>query len=1266
MNPQHSGRPRSCRPRSCRAIRPRWSIRNRGAAVTLQCLLVGFLASACARDAVPLQPTEWHPEAGYRWRELAVPERGRPGFRALSPDRTGITFENVLSEEGLIENEIRSNGSGVAVGDVDGDGLADIYFARLEGPNALYRNLGAWRFEEMANEAGVAAADRYSTGAALADVDGDGDVDLLLAALGGPNGLFLNDGSGHFRDATEEAGLTSDLGSQTIALSDVDGDTDLDLYITNYKRMSVSDLFPPEELTLERTISRSGGEIRIAPGFEEHFVVVWRGNELRRLRTGEPDRFYLNDGAGRFEEVSFTSGRFLDPDGEPLAEPPREWGLSARFQDLDQDGDPDLYVCNDFQDPDRIWLNDGAGTFREIPRHAIRSTSATSMAVDFSDVDLDGDIDIFTLDMLSADSRRRKMQVPPMVVESQLPGEIESRPQIQRNMLLLNRGDETFADAAWYSGVAASDWSWSTMFMDVELDGDEDLLIANGHVRDLMDADTQMRLLGAFSEEPRQNLLLFGEYRTPNVAFRNDGGARFTEVGAEWGFGTEDDISHGLIAGDFDGDGDQDVVVNRLGAPALVLRNETTAPRIAVRVEGQGGNTSGIGATIRVLGGPVPEQRKEVTAGGLYLSSSEPAYTFATGEADSLTIVVEWRSGARSRVEGARPNRMYVVEEPQAPDPGVRDEPSPGTVPIFREVAELDHLHVETAYADFNRQPLLPIRLSQLGPGITWYDVDRDDDPDLLIGSGSGGPLTLFRNDDGRFQRVVLRMPIAPLDHTTVLTLPSAPGSTTLLVGQLNYEAPDPEVARRAPSVVRVELDPARLGAEEAAARLSSAVPGDLSGTGPLALADYDGDGDLDLFVGGRTPYAGYPGEAISRLFLNDGGQFERDAVNTQTLSSTNRASAAVFSDVDADGDPDLLVATDWGAIRLFRNEAGRFSDETGSWGLAEHTNRWNGLTTGDLDGDGRLDLIATAWGLNTGLPATPEHPLRLYFGDLDANGTVDVLQAGYDGAHGDYAPLTTFDRVGRALPFVRQRIGGYGAYARATIADVLGEGRSRVEVVEAARLAHTLFLNRGNRFEAVPLPPEAQLAPAFYAGVADFDGDGSEDVFLAQNFFPTEPETARYDAGRGLWLRGDGAGGLEPVPGQRSGIRVYGDQRGAALSDYDGDGRVDLIVSQNGAPARLFRNEGAVPGLRVRLVGPPQNPYAVGASIRVLYDEGSGPVREVKAGSGYWSQDDPIQVLGLRERPRAIWVRWPGGEESEHTVPAEALEFRIPWPDSN
>ena len=1237
--------------------------------------LVAIAATGCGRDEVPVQPTEWHEEADHRWRELAV-RGGRPGFRPLSPSRTGIEFANGISEEGLRGNQIRSNGSGVAIGDVDGDGLADIYLARLEGPNALYRNLGDWRFEEMAARAGVDAPDRFSTGAVFADVDGDGDLDLLLTALGGPNALFRNDGDGRFQDGTAAAGLESDRGSTTMALADVDGDADLDLYVANYKRRSVNDLYPPEERTLALTVERRGDTIAVAPEFREHYEVDWRGNRLRRFQLGEPDRFYLNDGTGTFAEAPLDGGRFLDAAGEPLGEAPPDWGLSARFHDLDGDGDPDLYVCNDFQSPDRIWMNDGDGTFRAIAPFAIRKTSASCMATDFSDVEGDGDLDIFAVDMRSREAGRERASFPVVNLETGLPGEVEASEQVQRNVLLLDRGDGTYAEAANYAGVDASGWSWSTVFLDVDLDGDEDLLIPNGHLHDVMDADTQFRLMDALLEDWRDHLLFYRPLRLRNVAFRNDGGLRFAEVGEEWGFGIEEDISHGIATGDLDGDGDLDVVVNRIGDPALVLRNETDAPRVAVRLEGRAPNTAGIGGVIRVLGGAVPTQRKEIAAGGLYLSGSEAAHAFATGEAASVTIVVTWRSGARSRIEDARPNRVYVIHEPEAAVSGSgetasrTDEPpgapgagEPTAGALFREVP-LDHLHVETPYDDFARQPLLPYRLSEMGPGVAWVDVDRDGDPDLVIGTGRGGTPSLFRNDGGHFAPVVLStLPEAALDESTILGLPTATGAPLILAGQMSYEAADPEAARQAPSVLGIALDPGRLGGEETAPQHGGVVAGDRASTGPMALADIDGDGDLDLFVGGRVVPAEYPSPADSRLFRDEGGRLVADTANAGVLGSLGLATSAVFSDIDGDGDPDLLVALEWGPIRVFVNQDGRLTDRTEAWGLAPHTGRWNGITTGDFDEDGRLDLVAVAWGLNTGERPTPARPSRLYWGDLDANGTLDVVHAVFEEALGGYAPRPGFQRIGSALPFVRKEIETFTGYGGATVDEVLGPAADRARILEASRLDHVLFLNRGDRFEPVPLPAEAQLAPAFHVGVADFDGDGHEDLFLAQNFSPTDPETERHIDGRGLWLRGDGSGDFAAVPGRESGIRVHGDQRGAALADYDADGRIDLVVTQNGAAARLFRNEGAAPGLRVRLAGPAANPYAIGAVLRVEYAEGPGPAREVRAGSGHWSQDDPVQVLGLRGRPRALVVRWPGGRETRHELAGGAGEVVVRAP---
>src|SRR5207253_425414 len=307
---------------------------------------------------------------------------------------------------------------------------------------------------------------------------------------------------------------------------------------------------------------------------------------------------------------------------------------------------------------------------------------------------------------------------------------------------------------------------------------------------------------------------------------------------------------------------------------------------------------------------------------------------------------------------------------------------------------------------------------------------------------------------------------------------------------------------------------------------------------------------------------------------------------------------------------------------------------------------RWNGVTTGDLDGDGRLDIVATSWGRNTRYQVDAAHPLFLYYGDFTGTGRWDMIEAQYDDRLRGIAPLTPLGRLMPAIPSVRLGTRTFAAYANATLKDVLGPTFGRAQQLEAATLDHMVFFNRGGKFVGVPLPPEAQFAPAFYAGVADFDGDGREDLFLAQNFFPTEIGTPRYDAGRGLLLLGRGDGTLVPVPGQVSGIAVYGDQRGAAFADYDGDGREDLAVSQNGAETKLYHNEHARPGLRVRLVGEASNPHAIGAVLRVVYEGSRGPAREVHGGSGYWSEDGATQVLGLEEakRPVALWIRWPGG----------------------
>jgi hypothetical protein len=1192
--------------------------------------------------------------------------------------RTGIAFQNTVSDSALLGNRILGQGAGVCLGDVDGDGMADIFLARTEGANALYRNLGNWRFEDITVRAGLGAPDRYSTGCAFADVDGDSDLDLILLSTTGPNAIFLNDGHGRFTERRDLGLDAAGRGGTTVTLADVDGDGALDLYVANYKPYTPADRMPPREMAFNRVVREvSPGRFEVRPEYAKDFALALRpdmGGTVMTMRA-EPDEFYRNDGTGHFvREPIANNPRFRDAGGRPLAAEPESFGLDAKFVDLNGDGAPDLYVANDFEDPDQLWLNDGRGGFRLAGWTVQRQMSNSGMGLDVADVNGDGLPDLFEVDMLANDSHRRKTEVPTHTAVPKRPGQMEVQLQQQRNTLYLNRGDGTFAEIAAYAGVQASGWSWSTMFLDVDLDGRPDILVANGHLWDLMDGDTQERIQGGWTTVPWQrHRWEYPRLALPNVAWRNRGDLTFEDVSKAWGVGTEADISHTMAAADLDGDGDLDVVVNRLGSPALLLRSDAGAPRIAVRLEGKAPNTQAVGAKIVIEGGAVPIEEREIVAGGLYMSHSDYLASFATGSAKKVTIEVVWRDGRHTEIRDAAPNRLYDIRESRAGSrestsresaigsresaPSNPESRAPSPVPLFEDVTPLlgGHTHTEDAFDDWSRQYLLPDGLSQLGPGVTWFDLDRDGFEDLVIGTGKGGHLAVFHNDRGRLIREHEAGPAAGADLTTILGLPGKDGPR-LIAGVSTWEARSPAEMTEQPAVVSFPLrGAAPTGSVEAL------VGSHESATGPLALGDYDGDGDLDLFIGGRAIPMRYPEPASSGLFRNEGGRFVLDTANTALLHGIGMVSAAMFADVNGDGHPDLLLAREWGSILLLLNDGhGWFTAAPASWGLDRWTSRWNGLAAGDLNGDGRLDLVATSWGRNTGLEADSTRPLVLAHGPFGARGEREMLLARDDPRLGALAPLTSFAALRLAAPALARQAGTYAGYADATLDRLLGSAGGGVQRLEIVTLDHLALLNRGDRFEAVPLPAEAQFAPAFYAGIADFDGDGNEDLFLGQNFSPTAVGAPRYDGGRGLLLLGDGRGGLRPMPGQRSGLLLYGDQRGAAYADFDGDGRLDLAVSQNGAATRLFRNTGAKPGLRVRLAGPADNPSGVGAQIRIDYGDHMGPVREIEAGSGYWSENGAVQVFGLSATPSAVWVRWPGGGEQRVPVPAGAREVVV------
>ena len=1215
---------------------------------SIQSLCLPIIIAGSAHSDLSGDTLEWKARGPHRIAALEVAGEGQAGFEALPSDRTGITFANRLTDRQVAENRIRENGSGVALGDIDGDGWTDIYLCRLDGDNVLYRNLGDWKFEDITEASGVALPNRFSTGAALSDVDGDGDLDLLANSIGGGTRIFHNDGKGHFTPDTQST-LFNQYGATSLAIADINNDGDLDFYVSNYRTSTIKDGL--EDISAE--VKRINGKIVVTP--EDRFLGrETPGTGLNIVERGEPDILYVNRGKGVFSPVPWDSGAFLDARRQRITGAPRRWGLSAIFHDLNGDQHPELYVCNDFIfSEDQAYFSRQGRQFQQFSPYSLRSMSLSAMAADAADIDRDGDQDLFVVEMLSRDSRYRQRQRANALSLRAMQAPVDQPtfvPEILRNTFFLNRGDNTFAEIAQFAGLEATEWSWGVAFLDVDLDGWDDVVITNGNFHDVIDADALKRSqsLGESDsvEKGLRNLKLFPRLETRNLIFRNLGDRRFEDRSEAWGFKAST-ISHGLAHGDLDNDGDLDVVINHLNQEAGIYRNTSSAPRIAVRLKGSLENTHGIGAKIELKSDGLP-QSQTMMSGGRYLSSDDTIQVFAARDLKEATLTVTWRNNRRTIINNPQPNHIYEIHETaQTLEPEKKPAASRPLFGLSR--LTVPSRHREQPFNDFERQPLLSRQYNRLGPGLAWFDFDHDGWDDLIVGSGRGGRLSLVRNDQGKQFSEITTSPITqsiPRDLTGILGCHPTHGSSSILTGVSNYE----DGSNRGAAVYEYDLS-------QKARR--DAVSATQSSPGPIAMADIDQDGDLDLFVGGRIVPAAYPSPATSRLFLNDDGAWKPDSRNNPLLEKIGLVSSAIFTDVNGDQAPDLVLALEWGAITILINQNGKLTNQTTAWGLASHTGWWNGIATGDFNNDGKIDLAASNWGQNTRYERYRSRPLQIHYGDFNRTGRLVGIESFYDPMTRKNKAWIDLDQLALAIPEVRRRFPSYRTFSEASTESIIAPYRAQAQLLEASTLETMVFLNQGERFEGQALPAEAQLSPSFGIGVADFDGDGNHDLALGQNFFQLEATLSRHDAGRGLVLLGDGGGHFRALSGKESGVRLYGEQRSLALADFNHDGRVDIAAAESHGPVLLLQNLAPQPGLRVRLQGSPNNPDAIGAKLRLGDGTRFGPVTEIKTATGYWSQD-ASQVVLSGPSQEILWIQWPDGTESKTKVSPNQMFLEV------
>ncbi len=1070
----------------------------------------------------------------------ACRQKEHPRFERLTAAQTGVRFANTIAESdslSVLNFEYLYNGAGVGVGDFNRDGLPDLFFAGNQVSSALYLNRGNFAFIDITAQSGIHTP-HWSTGVAIADVNADGWPDIYLSTIhpdrhkSAPNQLFihqgLREGIPYFKETAALCGVADTGYCTQAAFLDYDLDGDLDMYLLRN--------------ALEE-YNRNEARPKITDGSA-------RSN----------DQLYRNDGPApdglpRFTNVSHSAGIRIEG-----------WGLGIGVSDVNFDGWPDIYCANDFLSNDLLWINQRDGTFQNRIDEYLRHQSHNSMGVDIADISNDGYPEIVTLDMMPDDNRRQKSMFPaPNHNKYTLDINLGYQPQFVRNMLQWRLPGAGFVETGQMAGVYATDWSWSALFADLDLDGWRDLWITNGYKKDVTDLDfaSFQRDRNMFGTDQARRDRFMGQIndligvKKSNFVFRNTGSAAegvspalFEDVTNAWGLQVPS-YSNGAAYVDLDQDGDLDMAVNNLDDPAFIVKNNTLemAPPgqkphfLKINLRGKGNNTQALGAKVTIWYGNGQSQYAEQYFVRGYKSSVEPLLYFGLGSnttVDSITVI--WPGGQRSAVYNTPADQTLTMEESAAtaaPLPQIAPKPA-----LFSPLDNPGYTHIENDFTDFNLQSLMPRQYSNSGPALATGDVNGDGLDDCFVGSSSSSSGALFvQTRSGQFVRRDFPKADLRIEETACVFFDAdADTDLDLYVVSGGFEHPPGSLLYQD----QLYLND---GQGRFAAAPAGVVPAETASGGCVAAADYNGDGRVDLFVGGRVAPRSYPMPPRSFLWknitTNNTPAFAE--ATPPDLQQPGMIADAQFADFDGDAQPDLALAGEFMPVSFFSNEKGQFKAAKPP-SATPQSGWWNCLTAADFDRDGDLDLVAGNLGLNSRFQASAAEPVSLYAKDYDQNGSIDPVLCRF--VQGLEYPTHARDALTGQIPGLKKRFLLYADYGKKTIGEVFtAEERSGALTLKSDLMASVYWENRGNfQFIAHPLPLMAQLGPVQCAVAADYDGDGHLDLCVVGNDYGAEVQTGRYDALGAVVLRGNGKGHFQALSPAESGVWLSADTRKAVV----------------------------------------------------------------------------------------------------------------------